>query len=61
MADAYMAEWHDARGEAAEASALKATLRANCAAAPRPVPVSAPAPATAPLPTGGAAPTGASP
>ena len=59
MAQAYMAEWHDARGEAAEAGALKATLRTNCAPAPKPVP--APAPATAPLPTGGAAPTGATP
>jgi TPR repeat protein len=32
MAQTYMAEWHDARGDAAEASALKATLRTNCAA-----------------------------
>jgi len=30
MAQSYMAEWHDARGDAAEASALKATLRSNC-------------------------------
>jgi hypothetical protein len=30
MAQTYMAEWHDARGDAAEASALKATLRSTC-------------------------------
>jgi predicted aspartyl protease len=30
MAQAYMAEWHDARGEEAEASALRATVRTNC-------------------------------
>jgi hypothetical protein len=54
-----MAEWHGARGEAAEASALKATLRANCApaSAPRPATTAAPAP----LPTGGAAPAGVTP
>jgi predicted aspartyl protease len=54
MADAYMAELHDARGETAETIALKATLRANCSS-----PASAPAarkPAAEPLPTGGAAP-----
>ena len=49
MADAYMAEWHGARGDAAEASALKATLRTNCAPAPA---------AATPRPTGGATPTG---
>ncbi len=40
MAQTYMAEWHDARGDAAEASALKAALRANCApaAARKPAP-----------------------
>ena len=57
MANAYMAEWHDARGDAAEASALKATLRTSCApaaAAQRPAPASA----STPLPTGGAAPAG---
>jgi predicted aspartyl protease len=44
MAQTYMAEWHDARGDAAEASALKATLRANCgpAAAPKPAAAAAP-------------------
>jgi predicted aspartyl protease len=36
MAEAYMAELHDARGEAAEAGALRATLRANCAPAAQP-------------------------
>jgi len=30
MAESFMAEWHDVRGEEAEASALKATLRTNC-------------------------------
>jgi len=30
MAQAYMAEWYDARGNAAEAGALKATLPTNC-------------------------------
>jgi len=54
MADAYMAELHDARGEAAEAIALKATLRANCA--PPAAAPAAPKPAAEPLPTGGAAP-----
>jgi predicted aspartyl protease len=57
MAESYMAEWHDARGDAAAASALKATLRTSCApaaAAQRPAPASA----SAPLPTGGAAPAG---
>lgn len=64
MANAYMAEWHDARGDAAEANALRATLRMQCAPAPqssRPASrPAAPAPA-APLPTGGAAPTGVTP
>jgi tetratricopeptide (TPR) repeat protein len=46
MAQSYMAEWHDARGDAAEASALKATLRANCA--PTSKPAQAQAPASAP-------------
>jgi predicted aspartyl protease len=55
MAQAYMAEWHDARGDAAEASALRATMRTNCAAAPAAVPKPAPAPVPVPLPTGGAA------
>jgi predicted aspartyl protease len=54
MATSYMAEWHDARGDAAEASALQATLRTNCA--PPAAPKAAQAPA--PLPTGGAAPPG---
>ena len=49
MAQAYMAEWHDARGDAAEASTLKATLRTNCGPAPKPGP------------TGGAAPNGVVP
>jgi len=31
MAQIYMAEWHDARGEAAEAGALRATVHTNCA------------------------------
>jgi predicted aspartyl protease len=57
MANAYMAEWHDARGDAAEAGALKATLRTNCAPAPKP----APTPVSTPLPTGGAAPPGVTP
>jgi predicted aspartyl protease len=56
MADTYMAELHDARGETAEAIALKATLRMTCAApASAPAPA-APKPAADPLPTGGAAP-----
>jgi predicted aspartyl protease len=55
MANAYMAELHDARGETAEAIALKATLRASCAA-PAPAAPAAPKPPTEPLPTGGAAP-----
>jgi TPR repeat protein len=54
MADAYMAELHDARGETAEVIALKATLRTTCGA-PAPAPA-APKPAAEPLPTGGAAP-----
>ncbi|PQP01100.1 hypothetical protein C5614_06050 [Massilia phosphatilytica] len=49
MSNMYMAEWHDARGDAAEASALKATLRSNCA------------PARKPAPAGGAAPAGVTP
>jgi predicted aspartyl protease len=56
MAQAYMAEWHGARGDAAEASALQATMRTNCAPAPAPVPTPAPAAAPVPQPTGGAAP-----
>jgi hypothetical protein len=52
MAESYMAEWHDARGNAAEASALKATLRTSCA------PDAATQRPAAPLPTGGAAPAG---
>lgn len=58
MAEAYMAEWHDARGEAAEAGALRATVRTNCAPAPGATPAPAPVPAATPLPTGGAAPSG---
>jgi hypothetical protein len=61
MAQAYMAEWHDARGDAAEASALRATMRTNCAPAPAAVPKPAPAPAPVPLPTGGAAPLDGAP
>jgi predicted aspartyl protease len=56
MAQAYMAEWHGARGETAEAGALRATLRTNCAPAPK----AAARPST-PLPTGGAAPNGVTP
>jgi hypothetical protein len=56
-----MAEWHDARGDAAEASALRATMRTNCAPAPAAVPKPAPAPAPVPLPTGGAAPLDGAP
>lgn len=58
MVDAYMTELHDARGETAEAIALKATLHTTCAA-PASASASAPAapkPAAEPLPTGGAAP-----
>jgi predicted aspartyl protease len=55
MADAYMAELHDARGETAEAIALKATLRMTCAA-PAPAGSAGQKPAAEPLPTGGAAP-----
>ncbi|WP_198115803.1 retroviral-like aspartic protease family protein [Massilia rhizosphaerae] len=58
MAEAYMAEWHDARGEAAEAGALRATVRTNCAPAPGAKPAPAPSPSATPLPTGGAAPSG---
>ncbi len=57
MADAYMAEWHDARGETAEAGALRATLRTNCAPAPR----AAATPPSMPLPTGDAVPDGVTP
>jgi lipoprotein NlpI len=60
MADAYMAEWHDARSETAEASALRATLRTQCAPPPASPAPAIPAPAT-PLPTGGAAPLGVTP
>jgi predicted aspartyl protease len=61
MAQAYMAEWHGARGDAAEASALQATIRTNCAPAPVPVAKPAEAPAPVPLPTGGAAPLDGAP
>jgi lipoprotein NlpI len=59
MADAYMAEWHDARGDAAEAGALRATLRTNCAPAAKAASPSASA--AAPQPAGGAAPDGVTP
>jgi predicted aspartyl protease len=46
MANGYMREWHMARGENAQAEALMATLKADCAPA-RPA-ASAPVPAAAP-------------
>jgi hypothetical protein len=46
MAHSFMREWHAARGEKAQAEALQATLRADCAparpAAPAPAPAAAP-------------------
>jgi clan AA aspartic protease (TIGR02281 family) len=47
MAHSFMREWHAARGEKAQAEALQATLRADCAPA-RPAAPAAPAPAAAP-------------
>jgi clan AA aspartic protease (TIGR02281 family) len=50
MANSYMRDWHLARGEKAQADALLATLRTDCAPArpARPAAAAAPAPAAAP-------------
>jgi predicted aspartyl protease len=42
MADSYMAEWHAALGQSAQADALKAALHAECAPAPAARPAAAP-------------------
>jgi predicted aspartyl protease len=63
MAERYMAEWHEAHGNAAEASALRATVSTQCArtaAAASATGQTPPAPAS-PQPTGGAAPPDATP
>jgi clan AA aspartic protease (TIGR02281 family) len=52
QANGYMAEWHRARGDTAQAESLMATVRAHCGAAPAPA---TPASAPVPVPDTGAA------